>query len=412
MQMSLSRFLPLAAVLVAGAGCGTNQSGDLATSKTGDLSQPLAERRAPDEELIAACGDGLPFPGFELDLARTPYLQRVTATGTRVMWTGQPELPRAVRVAPAGSAEMLSDGVLETAEVDGTTPPGGKRAWEAVVDQLQPDAIYCYSLFADQTPVLAPAGFRTAPLPGTGSKVSFAAFGDSGSGSSDQMAILDQLGTVPFRLMIHTGDIAYESGTMTQFEDNYFAVYADLLRSFAMFPAIGNHDEGDIYRQVFDLPYAAPGHNWYSFDHGDVHFVALDTNEMNAAQADWLEADLTANQREWIVVYGHHPPYSSGEHGSNTEFQQTFGPILEKHRVDLVLSGHDHDYERIAPQNGVHYVVTGGGGRGTRAVGSSAFTEFSEAVLNFVYVEIEGNRLLLHAIDGDGTEFDQLLIEH
>ena len=410
--MSLSRILPAAAVLVAGAGCTSNQSGDFAASQTGDLSQPLAERRAPDEELRAACGDGAPLFGFELDLARRPYLQRLGPRGTRVLWTGQPELPRSLRVGPGGSSDMLSDGVLATAEVDGAKPAGGMSAYEAGIDGLEPDSIYCYSLFADETPLLAPAGFRTAPLPGSGSKVTFAAFGDSGSGGADQMAILDQLGTVPFRLMIHTGDIAYESGTLAQFESNYFAVYADLLRSFAMFPAIGNHDDGGVYRQVFDLPYGSRGHNWYSFDHGDVHFVALDTTEMSDQQAAWLDEDLAANQLPWVVVYGHHPPYSSGEHGSSMEFRQLFGPILEEHRVDLVLSGHDHDYERVAPQNGVHYVVTGGGGRGTRPVGSSAFTDFSEAVLHFVYVEVEGDQLLLHAIDGEGTEFDQLLIQH
>jgi hypothetical protein len=411
MEMSLPRFL-VAAALVPGAGCMGNQSGDLAASKTGDLSNPLAERSAPDVELAAACGDGGPILGFELDLARTPYLQRLDDTGTRVMWTGQPELPRSVRFAPAGQSDMVTAGVLATAEVDGATPADGMSEYEAVIGGLQPDSIYCYSLFNDDAPIREPAGFRTAPKAGSGAKVSFAAFGDSGSGNADQTGILDQLNTVPLRFMIHTGDIAYESGTMNEFEDNYFAVYADLLKSFAMFPAIGNHDEGDIYRQVFDLPYAARGHNWYSFDQGDVHFVALDTNEMSAEQAAWLEEDLAANQRPWVIAYGHHPPYSSGEHGSSMEFRQVFGPILEKHGVDLVLSGHDHDYERIAPQNGVHYVVTGGGGRGTRAVGSSDFTEFSEQVLNFVYVEIEGDQLLLHAIDGEGTEFDQLLIQH
>ena len=410
--MSLPRFLLVAAALVPGAGCMGNQSGDLAASKTGDLSNPLADRLAPDEELVAACGDGNPLLGFELDLTRAPYLQRLDDAGTRVMWTGQPELPRSVRVAPAGQSDMLSDGVLATAEVDGATPVDGLRGYDAVISGLQPDSIYCYSLFTDQVPILDPAGFRTAPKAGSGGKVSFAAFGDSGSGSADQMGILDQLSTVPLRFMIHTGDIAYDSGTMNEFEDNYFTVYAHLLRSFAMYPAIGNHDEGDIYRQVFDLPYAARGHNWYSFDQGDVHFVALDTNEMSAEQAAWLEEDLAANQLPWVVAYGHHPPYSSGEHGSSMEFRRVFGPILEKHGVDLVLSGHDHDYERIAPQNGVHYVVTGGGGRGTRPVGHSDFTDFSEQVLNFVYVEVEGDQLLLHAIDGEGTEFDQLLIQH
>ena len=411
--MSLPRVVPLTAALVAAAGCTSNQSGDFAASRTGDLSQPLAERRAPDEELRAACGDGAPLVGFELDLARSPYLQRLGPGGTRVLWTGQPELPRSLRVAPGGSSEMLSDGVVATAEIDGAAPAGGMRAYQAAIDGLEPDSIYCYSLFSADTPILAPAGFRTAPTAGSGSKISFVAFGDSGSGGADQMAILDQLSTVPFRLMLHTGDIAYESGTLAEFEDNYFAVYADLLRSFAMFPAIGNHDDRDVFRQVYDLPFAAGGHNWYSFDHGDVHFVALDTTEMIPEQAAWLEEDLAANQLPWVVVYGHHPPYSSGsEHGSSIEFRQLFGPILEEHRVDLVLSGHDHDYERIAPQNGVHYLVTGGGGRGTRPVGTSEFTEFSEAVLHFVYVEIEGDRLLLHAIDGAGTEFDQLLIQH
>jgi hypothetical protein len=400
----------VAAVLVAGAGCMTNQSGDFAASKTGDLSNPLAERRAPDEELIQACGDGAALAGTGVTLPRAPYLQRLSESGTRVMWTGDGDLAHSVRAAPAG-AQLAVTGVLATAEVDGAAPTDGVREYEAGIDALQPDSIYCYSLFNQDSQVLAPAGFRTAPQKESGTRVSFVAFGDSGSGGADQMAVLDQLQTVPFRLMIHTGDIAYDSGTMSEFEDNFFAVYAPLLRSFPMFPSIGNHDESSVFQQVFDLPRQG-GHNWYSFDHGDVHFVALDTNQIGEEQAAWLESDLSATDRAWIVVYGHHPPYSSGEHGSSMEFRQTFGAILEKHGVDLVLSGHDHDYERIEPQNGVNYVVTGGGGRGTRAVSSSDFTAFSEQVLNFVYVEIEGDQLLLHAIDGEGTEFDQLLIQH
>jgi 3',5'-cyclic AMP phosphodiesterase CpdA len=241
--------------------------------------------------------------------------------------------------------------------------------------------------------------------------VSFVAFGDSGAGGADQLAVLEQMQTVPLRLLLHTGDIAYESGTMAEFESNFFAVYAPLLRSFPAFPSIGNHDDSSIFRQVYDLPWSGPG-NWYSFDYGDVHFVALDTNHVDQEQAAWLEEDLAANQRDWVVVYGHHPPFSSGEHGSTSSMRDTFVPIFERHHVDLVLSGHDHDYERMLPQNGVEYVVTGGGGRGTRAVGTSSFTAFSEQVLNFVFVEVQGDELLLHAIDGEGTEFDQLLIRH
>jgi acid phosphatase len=220
------------------------------------------------------------------------------------------------------------------------------------------------------------------------------------------------MGTVPFRLMLHTGDIAYDNGSLADFEGKFFGVYTDLVRSFAMFPTIGNHDSSSVFQVVFDLPRSGT-RNWYSFDYGDVHFVALDTNDLGAEQAAWLDADLADTDRPWKIVYGHHPPYSSGsKHGSSLDVRNLFGPILAAHDVDLVLSGHDHNYERIEPQDGVSYIVTGGGGKGTRPVGTSAFTAFSEQVLHFVYVEIERDQLLVHAIDGDGTEFDQLAIAH
>ncbi len=404
------RFSPLSlsAALVASAGCMGNQSGDFGTTKEGDLSQPLAERRAPDEDLVAACGDGRILD--ETTVGRAPYIQRLSSSGARVLWTASGD-PDDIRLARPEISSATASTAIPSAVVDGAFDPSGAPEYRATAGSLEADQIYCYTLEAGGTPITEPAGFRTAPLAGSGARVTFAAFGDSGHGGADQMAILDQLETVPFRLMIHTGDIAYEDGTLSEFEHNYFDVYAPLLRSFAMFPAIGNHDSSKVFRQVYDLP-RVDGHNWYSFDHGDVHFVALDTNDMSDEQAAWLDADLSDNVLEWTVVYGHHPPYSSGEHGSSGTFQRLFGPILEAHAVDLVLSGHDHDYERIAPQGGVHYVVTGGGGRGTRSVGTSAFTEFSEQVLHFVFVEVEGNRLLLHAIDAEGTEFDQLLIEH
>jgi len=408
--MTFRRSLLTGAALLGGAAsCTTNQSGDLATSKTGDLAYPLAERRAPDAELVAACGDGAVFADTGA-IDRTPYLQRLTATGTKVMWTAGVDGATAVRVdgpsaAPAGVREAPAAAVLDGAA------SASNIEYESSVDGLEPDRVYCYSLVADGQPITSPAGFRTAPAPDSGAPVSFVAFGDSGSGNGDQLAILDQLGTVPFRLMIHTGDIAYESGTLAELEDTFFAIYAPLLRSFAMFPSIGNHDDSGMFRRVFDVPRTGD-HNWYSFDYGDIHFVALDTNDFGSAQEAWLRTDLAASDREWTVVFGHHPPYSSGEHGSSTDLRAKLAAIFQEHPVDLVLSGHDHDYERVAPQGGVHYVVTGGGGRGTRPVGTSSFTAFSEQVLNFVYVEVQDGRLLLHAIDAEGTEFDQLLIQH
>jgi acid phosphatase type 7 len=387
----------------------TNQSGDLATTKTGDLSSPLAERGAPDADLVAACGDGsILAAGATID--RTPYLQRLSQSATRVMWTAASDQLADVVVSPPGG-DATAARMAAAAEVLDGAASANAREYETSVEGLEPDQIYCYSLMAGETAITGSTGFRTAPAPDSGTPVSFVAFGDSGSGNSDQFAILDQLQTVPFRLMIHTGDIAYESGTLGEFEDNFFAVYAPLLRSFAMFPSIGNHDDSSMFRRVFDVPRSGD-HNWYSFDYGDVHFVALDTNDFGSEQESWLRQDLAQSDREWTVVYGHHPPYSSGEHGSSTDLRAKLEAIFQEYPVDLVLSGHDHDYERMEPQGGVNYVVTGGGGRGTRAVGTSSFTAFSEQVLNFVYVEVHDGQLLLHAIDAEGTEFDQLLIRH
>lgn len=417
----MGRILAIVPAMIALAGCMTNQSGDIEASRTGDLSHPLAERRAPDAEELARCGTGESLQRAEPMIRRTPYLQRLSDSGTRILWTSQADSPAEVQVhAPVDEADGeppaqpgfdLAPVVGRTAEIDGAMTGDDTRAYESAVESLAPDTLYCYQLHNGGAEATEPAGFRTAPPPGVGATVSFVAFGDSGWAGPDQDAILEQLGTVPFRLIVHTGDIAYESGTMSELESTFFDVYAPLLRSFPVFPAIGNHDDGAVFRRAYDLPRQGD-HNWYSFDYGDVHFVALDTNEMTGEQATWLERDLAATEREWRIVYGHHPPFSSGQHGSTASFRELFGPILERHRVDLVLSGHDHDYERVSPQNGVHYVVTGGGGRGTRPVGESDFTAFSEQVLHFVYVEVQGQELLLHAIDATGAEFDQLAISH
>jgi hypothetical protein len=183
------------------------------------------------------------------------------------------------------------------------------------------------------------------------------------------------------------------------------------------FVTIGNHEyeteQGAPFRQVFGLfENGAPDglERWYSFDWGDVHFVALYTNVTGPVQANWLEADLSANVRPWTVVFLHHAPYSSGTHGGNAAVRSTFVPILVAHHVPLVFAGHDHDYERTKPIDGVTYIVTGGGGRGTRDADRSNFTAFSEQVAHFVYGVLTGDEMRLYAIDATGQEFDSVLV--
>jgi hypothetical protein len=150
---------------------------------------------------------------------------------------------------------------------------------------------------------------------------------------------------------------------------------------------------------------------WYSYDWGDVHFVALDTERTGPAQAKWLEADLAAIKLPWTIVYCHKPPNSSGEHGGDPAVNKYFVPIFKAHHVQLVLSGHDHDYERFKPLGGVQYIVTGGGGMGVREFsGHAGASAFAQAVIHFLVVSVDGDKLTVHAIDGTGREFDSTVV--
>ncbi len=384
------------------AGC-SEDSGDLSADHTGSVEHEMAPHVEPDAELMAQCGKGRDAVVDPHVFSRAPFLQQVSDRSALLVFRAKTP-PPSVSVTSFDGRSVTS----AVPELDASVPNG--QQWIARLQGLEPASGYCYSLAG----VEAPVGFRTAPAPGSAGPVRFVAFGDSGDGEY-QLNVFEQLRKVPFDLLLHTGDIAYTSGTEDQLSQQFFGVYARILRSFAAFPTAGNHDyetsNGAAFLRGFVLPENGDAERFYSFEWGDVHFTALDTEQIGPEQAEWLDADLTRSTSRWNIVFAHRPPYSSGEHGSDAAFRRVFGPVLEQHRVPLVLNGHEHDYERSKPQNGVTYVVTGGGGHSSRPVGSSSFTAFAEGVLHFVYVDISGDRLLLHAIDGVGREFDQLLIE-
>ena len=390
------------------AACG-NVSGHLNSTKLGDTSHPT-ERRSPVAELRAACGDGAPTTYGEKALARRQYLQQVTSSSAILGWVASTTDTKQVQLtSPTGIKLSTAPGVVDLGARLLTTE---KQTWSSLA-ALEPATTYCYQL-ADSTDMMTrPTGFKTAPSADSLDPIRFIAFGDSGGGGFDQYSLLEQMYTVPYDFMIHTGDIAYDDGTIDQYEDNVFGVYADLFRNIPLFPASGNHDyrtqRGAPFRDVFNLP-GDTGEQWYSYDWGRVHFVALDTEADYKTQAEWLDKDLAATKLPWKIIYMHRPMYSSGHHGSHYDLRALLEPVLVKHGVQLVLAGHDHNYERVKPQRGVTHVVTGGGGIGTRDVGTSSFTAFSEDVIHFVQVEVLQDELILHAIDATGREFDSVVV--
>jgi len=143
-----------------------------------------------------------------------------------------------------------------------------------------------------------------------------------------------------------------------------------------------------------------------------VQFWGLDTNFSNQSnwikQLEWLEKSLSESKSTWKVVFGHHPVFSSGMHGSTKVLMENLPVIFAKHKVSLYMCGHDHNYERSLVMNGTTYIVHGGGAN-TRPVGKSDFTAYSAAELSFVVVEVS-NKLQVKAIATDGKVFDSVLI--
>jgi acid phosphatase type 7 len=392
-------------VLCALAACGSNETGNIAAPALGDTTHP-AERGSPISALVDACGDGIATAAGAV-IHRNSYLQQVTSSSAIFGWVTDSPAGEYVSITTPDGAEV---GVARAeAESKAVRASGQNQMW-ATATGLAPNTTYCYRV-ANSEALMARTGFRTAPAADDPAPVRFLAFGDSGGGGTDQHLLEQQMLEFPSQLIIHTGDLAYDSGTLGQYEATVFDVYAELFRNLPFFPAAGNHDyktsSGAPFQSVFALP---NNEKWYSFDYGRVHFAALDTEASYGEQAAWLDADLAATTRPWKIVYMHRPPYSSGNHGSDTALRAKLAPIFQKHHVQLVLAGHDHDYERMIPQKGVAYVVTGGGGVGTRNVGKSSFTAFASEVIHFVYVEVGLDELILHAVDATGVEFDSMVV--
>lgn len=182
--------------------------------------------------------------------------------------------------------------------------------------------------------------------------------------------------------VITTGDNNYVYGEQRTIDANigqyyrkficpYVGGYGEGSATNRFFPSLGNHDWA-----TRSLPYLSyfvlPGNErYYDFVWGDVHLFAVDSDPhepdgitADSVQARWLERALAGSTSRWQIVYFHHPPYSSGSHGSSTALRWPF----KRWGADLVLAGHDHHYERLEI-DGLTYIVNGLGGRSIYPVG-------------------------------------------
>lgn len=270
----------------------------------------------------------------------------------------------------------------------------------------------------------APTPFRGAACqesgkPATsGNMVRFAAFGDMGTGEKDQYDVARAMTTYhserPYDTVLMLGDNIYPLGNPKDLDKKFEKPYADLLKRGVNFYAVlGNHDVFKGRQAEINYPYFhMGGRAYYSFVKGDglVEFFALDTTDFDNAQQQWLENALAGSKAPWKLVYTHHPLYSSGKrHGSDIKLRAKLEPLLVKYGVSVVLSGHDHIYERTKPQQGIQYFVCGIGGklRSGNLDRQTPFFEFgNDQDIGFMVVEVTAGQLSFQAINAAGHVFD------
>ncbi|MCX6198445.1 MAG: metallophosphoesterase [Bacteroidetes bacterium] len=413
------------------------------------------------------------------DITRGPYLQMGSHQSVMVRFRSNSSV--VAKILYGTTMGVYTDSVTE----------GSATTEHAIsVSSLSANTKYFYAVKSGSTILQSGTQnyFITAPTPGTEKEINILATGDCGTGYLAQKDVRDRymnyLGNKHTDVWMLVGDNAYDAGQEAEYQTGFFDSYEDtLLKNVLLYPAPGNHDYANSasrqndhnipYYTIFNTPTAGElggvssgTEAYYSYNYGNIHFISLDSYGKESSttrlydtlspQVVWLKNDLNANTQPWVIVYFHHPPYTMGSHNSDTEaeliaMRQNLLTILERYKVDLLICGHSHSYERSyllkghygletsfnlgthalsnssakydgsanscpyiknAPNNnfGTVYVVTGAAGKfgGTQAAFPHNAMYYSTAsYAGATAITINGNRLDAKFVTADGTVRDQ-----
>jgi hypothetical protein len=433
---------------------------------------------------------------------RAPYVQSASPTSMQVVWrtdgpieavvrygedpgrlSGRTRPGQAVvRVALGTNGQVIPvrwQGLRTRANLKRPqlhSAPLGTFQYEVGLPGLRPGTTYHYAVYDGErrlTPDDGSYRFTTQPPVGQEGPVRFWVIGDGGTGREPQLAVHEAMRRVverearPLDFLIHVGDMAYGIGRDMEFQTRFFETYETTLRNTVCWPTMGNHEGRTSSGRTGVGPYydayvvptrgesggvASGTEAYYSFDHGNIHFICLDSHDLDRRptepMARWLKADLERAGADWLVAFWHHPPYTKGSHDSDkerdlTEMRQHIMPIIEQGGVDLVLTGHSHTYERsmlidgayatntvaenvvlddgdgdpagdgayrksagIHPHEGTVQVVTGNAGQTLGRVGTSPVMKRVILEHGSVLIDVERDTLVARMINREGVESD------
>lgn len=376
---------------------------------------------------VAAAATGSPLlrGAVSPSLLRTPNVQNISGTEATIVWTLPGLHQAAVLLMGPGGEHLHFDAEAQYFDASVTALGYSYYQYRARVHGLARGARYAYQVQVDGATLPAelpgPLEFGTEQ----GGPFRFLHFADSGEGSPAQLALAERmLGEAP-ALVLANGDLAYDHSTFTSIESNYYGVYRTLMAQVPFFTTLGNHEYycenavpslcGRAYPES-GVPPADHG-RYYSFDWGNAHFVALDTNQPleRAAAGDgamlrWLENDLKRTRQFFRIAFFHHPGFATGKHEFSAEAERVrtlVAPLLEQYGVQLVLTGHEHTYQRshelrggavVEPgSGGTVYVTSGGGGAQTHWFPPNERVACSVGENHYLAVDVEISSLTVRA---------------
>ncbi len=317
---------------------------------------------------IVGCAhaDDTPQP---LALSRAPYIQSTTTHSVQIIWeTNNPTrafVQYKLKVTPESKADFTNANTLVL--------PQAQTRHQSFLHNLQASSVYDYRVGA-QGKVLFTGQFQTNKT--ATQNYQFDVWGDSGSGSDGQKALAAQIDNSKPDFLLHTGDLIYPKGAAEDFDPFFFDIYKKVLSRVPFYGTLGNHDtyteNGQPFLDAFNFPQNGPEgikpeRNYY-VDYANARIVVSDSNQAEATLQSkivpWLERVMSESHATWKFAVMHHPAYSSGPHGDTARIQKVLSPVFAKLHIDVVFAGHDHQYERFKPMDGVTYIVTGAGGAG------------------------------------------------
>ena len=363
--------------------------------------------RGGRSKFVSLCAAFLALAGFARaeppsPFTKGPYLIGLSSHGVTV---------RAEVDPPSGMAVHLeADGKTVDARDDAAT-----AMHSLAIEGLAPRTSYRYTVTVGTA--RASGTFSTAPPDGDASAVSFLIYGDNRTDPVQHASVVRSMLPAPADFLIHTGDFVDDGANASNWQ-SFFDTESPLLRNHCLFATVGNHElsdsQGASWLRFFGSSPAQATHSLNdTVRWGSIRFFFLNGwgSLRSGSDRTWLNEALAASDAEkgvaWRFLVTHHGPYSSGLHGSNERFVSAdLEPVLRAHGVSLVISGHDHGYERGA-SGMLRYIVSGGGGAPLYPIGRRLpQTRRAASIYHYVRVTVTADQVSIAVIRPDGAQFE------